>query len=465
MYHYTEEELEQIITGLLYNPHIGIVIVDKEGYITIPSQTYLDYLEMRKEDVVGKHVLEVTPNSKLHQVLKTGEVHLADLWEVNGHEIIVTRVPIIKNGEVIGAIGKTLFLDVSGLKAYGRKKLQLTREFNISTEEMRQIYRANWQFHDIVGTDNNFLEIKRLAERLSHTDSTVLVTGESGTGKELIAASIHNTSPRRIQPFIRLNCAALPQNLLESELFGYEEGAFSGARKGGKPGKFELASGGTVFLDEIGDMPLATQTTLLTVLQERVIERLGGTTPIFIDVRVIAATNQNLEYMVEKGRFRKDLFYRLNVVRLKIPPLRERRGDIPLLAKNLIMRINKRLHTNIHTISDEALLLLQSYHWPGNVRELENLLENALVLANSEGEKIIMVRHFPALIVNNKFADGTGSPQILTEALDRLEKEMVLNALERSGGNRAKAAKLLGLHTSALYRRLDKFGLIDSAES
>jgi len=461
MSHYTEEELNQIITGLLYNPHIGIVIVDKDGYITIPSQTYLDYLEMQKEDVVGKHVLEITPNSKLPEVLKTGEVHLADSWTVNGHEIIVTRVPIIKNGEIIGAIGKTLFLDIAGLKTFSRKIQQMEKELNIYKEELRQIYRAKWQFHEIIDNNPEFLKTKRLAEQLSHSTSTVLITGESGTGKELLAASIHNASPRRTQPFVRVNCAALPHSLLESELFGYEEGAFSGARKGGKPGKFELANGGTIFLDEIGDMPLSMQTELLTVLQEKVIERVGGTQPIFINVRIIAATNQNLEQMVLNREFREDLFYRLNVVRLNIPPLRERLEDLPLLVDNLVARLNERLHTNIKTVSDEAITLLQDYHWPGNVRELENLVESAIVLAHMNREDRLMCKHFPSLGARSALAGGRAVQPNLTEAVDNFEREMILHTLEQTGGNRNQAAKLLELHTSALYRRLKKYGLLE----
>jgi transcriptional regulator with PAS, ATPase and Fis domain len=257
----------------------------------------------------------------------------------------------------------------------------------------------------------------------------------------------------------------LPENLLESELFGYEEGAFTGARKGGKPGKFELAKGGTIFLDEIGDMPLTMQTKLLTVLQEKVVERVGGTTPIAINVRVIAATNRDLEKMVENQEFREDLYYRLNVVGLNIPPLRRRMDDIPLLVNDLIHRINQCLKTDISGIEPEAIDLLQEYSWPGNVRELENLLERAINLALMHGEQLIRMEHFPSLNQKNKdkkFAkieildDGQSS---LPQLIEKIEKQMIIQYLQESGGNKQQTAKMLGIHSSALYRKLSKYGL------
>ena len=260
---------------------------------------------------------------------------------------------------------------------------------------------------------------------------------------------------------MRINCAALPDNLLESELFGYEEGAFTGARKGGKPGKFDLAKGGTIFLDEIGDMPLTMQTKLLTVLQERVVERIGGTNPIPIDVRVIAATNRDLEKMVAEQTFREDLYYRLNVVRLTIPPLRERVGDISLLVDDLIKRLNAHLRTNIQGINPPALDLLQSYRWPGNVRELENLLERAMNLCHMNQQSLLKVEHFPSL-GNSKFSKIEildNGQTALPDLLDGIEEQLLRKALHEADGNKAKTAKILGIHSSALYRKLKKYGL------
>jgi len=307
----------------------------------------------------------------------------------------------------------------------------------------------------LIGVDKEFSATKTLAYQLSRTTSTILITGESGTGKELFAHAIHNASNRYLAPFVRINCAALPENLLESELFGYEEGAFTGAKKGGKPGKFELAHSGTIFLDEIGDMPLTMQTKLLTVLQEKIVERVGGTRPIMISVRVIAATNRDLEKMVMEGQFRQDLYYRLNVVRLNIPPLRSRRSDIPVLVSELMNRINEELQTNVTKISCKAIELLQNYTWPGNVRELENMLERAINLADMNHESSLTISHFPSLVEKTCLSEKETLPQ----AVESLEKQIIIKTLKKVNGNKTQAAKLLGIHSSALYRKLSKYDL------
>ncbi|MGI6436083.1 MAG: sigma 54-interacting transcriptional regulator [Syntrophomonadaceae bacterium] len=248
---------------------------------------------------------------------------------------------------------------------------------------------------------------------------------------------------------------------MESELFGYEEGAFTGAKKGGKPGKFELAKGGTIFLDEIGDMPLTMQTKLLSVLQERVVERVGGNSPIPINARIVAATNRDLEDLVAKREFREDLYYRLNVVRLRIPPLRKRMDDLPLLVHDLLTRINRNLETSVNRISASALQLLQRYSWPGNIRELENLLERAVNLASMNSETCLNPDHFPSLSVEDvkQIKIPHELQQGLTETVEMIEKEIITQALNKTGGNRTKTAKALGIHSSALYRKLEKYGL------
>jgi transcriptional regulator with PAS, ATPase and Fis domain len=440
---------------------MALVIVDKEGYITLMNQTYLDILEMKKEDVIGKYILDITPNSALIEILKTGRIDSAELWSIKGHETIVSRIPIIKNGQIIGAIAKSFSLDMYRDKL-PVKKLQITeKELNIYKEEARNFYRAKWEFSDLIGQSTEFLSIKSIAEYVSHSTSTLLITGESGTGKELFAQAIHNASIRKSGPFIRINCAALPDTLLESELFGYEEGSFTGARKGGKQGKFELARGGTIFLDEIGDMPLAMQTKMLTVLQERTVERIGGTAPIAVNARVIAATNRNLEELVAKQAFRQDLYYRLNVVRLSIPPLRKRQGDVLLIAEDLINRINRNLITAITGISDQVRELLQNYSWPGNVRELENLLERAVNMADMNHENYLKIQHFPSLLEESSYEINVPDVENikLTEAIETLEKQIISQALTKTAGNKVKAAKILGIHSSALYRKLSKYGL------
>ena len=454
-----EKEYETVSEVLVQSPYLIYVIVDKAGIITFMNQTYLHLLEMNKEDVVGRHILEITPHSKLPEILRTGDIHKIDTWTVNGRDTIITRTPIIKNGEITGAVGRSLFLDMSGAKMLINKLQETAKELNYYKEEFRQHYQARWQFDDIIGTSPEFTMVKSMAQQLAHTMSTILITGESGTGKELFAQSIHNQGGQE-GPFVRVNCAALPENLLESELFGYEEGAFTGAKKGGKPGKFELAKGGTMFLDEIGDMPIGMQTKLLTVLQERVIERVGGTNPISIKVRVIAASNRDLEQMVANHQFREDLYYRLNVVRLNLPPLRERIEDIPLLVRYLMAVINTNLKAHVPNISGEALHMLQSYNWPGNVRELQNLLERAINLASLKQAVRLEVQHFPSLgdEALPPAVNETG-PNTLSVSVQKLEKELIEQMLKSTNYNKAQTAKKLGLNKSVLYSKMRKYGL------
>lgn len=450
-----EKDFAAISEALIESPNMIYVIVDKDGFITAINQGYLNELGIEKEAAMGRYILDVTPNSHLPEILKTGRTDKVDLWPINGRNIVITRLPIVKDGQIIGAMAKSIFLDMSGAQILIKKLQETQKELNIYKEELRQSYQARWYFDDLIGQDSEFIKVKSLAYHLSKTVSNILITGESGTGKELFAHAIHNASNRYLGPFVRINCAALPESLLESELFGYEEGAFTGARKGGKPGKFELANGGTIFLDEIGDMPLTMQTKLLSVLQERVVERVGGTRMITANVRVIAATNRDLESMVMNKEFRQDLYYRLNVVGLKIPPLRDRPADIPIIISELMYRINKKLQTNIFDISARAVQLLQSYSWPGNVRELENILERAINLADMNHDKFLSYRNFPSL--TDKFS--INRQESLMEAMENLEKEMILKTLKEVNGNKTHAARQLGIHTSALYRKLNKYGL------
>ncbi|MEQ8174727.1 MAG: sigma 54-interacting transcriptional regulator [Syntrophomonadaceae bacterium] len=456
-----EKEFNDFLQGLLENPYLAYIIVDQNGYITAINQATLERIEIEKKDAMGKYILDIVPNSQLLEIIESGRTDRAEFWTINGHETIVCRMPIKKEGEIIGAIGYSLFLDMTGAKILGKRLQEMEKELKHYKDEISEIYQAKWELTNLIGESRAFSWIRSVVERMSFTTSTVLIMGESGTGKELFAQAIHNSSNRKSGPFIRINCVALPENLLESELFGYEEGAFTGAKKGGKPGKFELAAGGTIFLDEIGDMPMAMQTKLLAVLQEKVIERIGGTKPIPVDVRIIAATNRNLEQMVTDGQFREDLYYRLNVVRLDIPPLRDRMDDLPLLVNNLIKRINLKLSTDIESISPPALELLAQHNWPGNVRELENLLERAINLAFMNGERGLGISHFPSLL-NHSLKESAlmdNSDLSLPETLENLEKELIIKALGKAGGNKNQAAKLLGIHISALYRKMGKYDM------
>jgi transcriptional regulator with PAS, ATPase and Fis domain len=456
-----EKEFNDFLQGLLENPYLAYYIIDQNSKITAINQASLDILEIDKQDAMGKNILEVIPNSELPQILATGRIDRAEFWTIKDHDMVVNRMPITKDGEIIGAIGYSIFLDKTGAKIFSQKLIEMEKQLSQYKEEIKEIYSAKWTLNDLIGISPSFSGVRSIVERLSFTTSTVLITGESGTGKELVAQAIHNSSLRKTGPFIRINCVALPENLLESELFGYEEGAFTGAKKGGKPGKFELAAGGTIFLDEIGDMPLTMQTKLLGVLQEKVVERVGGTKPIPVDVRVIAATNQDLATMVSENKFRGDLYYRLNVMRLDLPPLRNRMEDLPLLVNNLIIRINQKLGTNIQKISPQALELLQNYSWPGNVRELENLLEQAVNLAFMNQERSLGTLHFPSLMGSSIIeVTQVESNQLgLTDLVQNLEKELIVQALAKTGNNKFQTAKILGLNISALYRKLHKYGI------
>jgi PAS domain S-box-containing protein len=456
-----KEVFIEILNGILENPYIGIILVDTLGNINKVNKTYLEILGMKEEDVLDKHVLEVTPHSRLPEVLRTREVHLADHWPVNNHDTIVFRMPLYKDGKLIGAMGQSLILGVAGLQLLSKKLKELEGELAVYKDVVSSIYSSKYCFDSIVGEDVNLRNVKSIAQRAANTGSTILIMGESGTGKELFAHSIHQASPRTDRPFVRVNCAALPDNLLESELFGYEEGAFTGARKGGKPGKFEMANHGTIFLDEIGDMPLAMQAKLLIVLQEREIERVGGTKTIRVDVQVIAATNRNLEDMMKKGNFREDLYYRLNVVTLNVPSLRKRPLDIKLLINYLLPKLNQRLHTQVEKVTPEALQLLCSYDWPGNVRELENLLERAINLADLNQDSCLSPECFPSLSrLVGQPVPGIESVDNLGEAVEKMEEETIRRVLQKTHNNKAQTAKILGLNKSVLYRKLKKYNLI-----
>ncbi|AVX21885.1 sigma54 specific transcriptional regulator, Fis family [Carboxydocella sporoproducens DSM 16521] len=330
-------------------------------------------------------------------------------------------------------------------------------EIEYYKDRLRNLDRAKpmLSLERILGDLPEVAHIKALSERAAQSDSTILITGESGVGKEVLAQAIHYLSPRANGPFIAINCAALPEMLLESELFGYEEGAFTGARKGGKPGKFELANGGTLLLDEIGDLPLTMQAKLLRVLQERVIERVGGTKSIKVDIRIIAATNQDLKKMVAEGRFRADLYYRLNVIGIHIPPLRDRIKDLPRLIDIIGEKLYREKGITPKVIAKETLDLLMTYHWPGNIRELENVLERSMYLA--EGS-VVRPEHLPSYLFEKDLPKRRVQIKPLKDAVRELEKELIEAALAEAGGNKVLASELLGIPRATLYLRLKEFG-------
>lgn len=330
-------------------------------------------------------------------------------------------------------------------------------------EEVKKFQYARYNFTDIVGVSESMQKVKSMATFVANGISSILILGETGTGKELFAQSIHNCSERRSKPFIAVNCGALPASIIESYLFGYVEGAFTGAKKGGSQGAFEQANGGTIFLDELGEMDFNLQSKLLRVLQEREVTRIGGSKPLHIDVRVIASTNRDLADMVASGKFRQDLYYRLNVVQLKIPPLRERTEDIPALIKMMITRFNHLLGKFVMSISDESVSRLREHQWPGNVRELQNCVEYAMNIVGIN-DSTIELGHLPQYIQN--LADGGAPTPIgtLAEAVRLAEKDAIRRTLLLSGGSKKAAAKILGISTTTLWRKMVETGIERDAE-
>lgn len=305
---HTTQKLKATLEAVVENPHEGLVVVDEHCHVVMMNQFYLDVVGCSLEEVIGRHILEITPHSQLPETVQTGNPQFAELWKVGEREFIMMRVPIKKDGKIIGAIGKTLFKDMAIARVFAKKMIQLENDLEYYKEELRKVHVSDYTFADIIGTSAALMEAKNLAVRAAPSSSTVLIMGESGTGKEIFASAIHNSGPRRKGPFIKINCAAVPEQLLESELFGYSDGAFTGARKGGKPGKFELANKGTILLDEASDMSLAMQAKLLRVIQDKEVERVGGTQPVPVDVRIIAASNRDLQQLVKEKKFRSDLF-------------------------------------------------------------------------------------------------------------------------------------------------------------
>lgn len=432
----------------------AIVYVNRDGYIEMFSKAYADFLGINKEDAIGKHVTEVIENTRMHIVAKTGKQEVAQVQNIKGNKMIATRLPVYSNGKIVGAVGKVLFKDIDELHKLYSKINKIKKELNLYKDEFNKLNAARYDLDSIVSKSEVMRELKELAARVARTNSNVLILGESGTGKELFAHAIHSNSRRNDFPFVKVNCGAIPFELLESELFGYEEGSFTGAKKGGKIGKFKAADGGTIFLDEIGDLPMNMQVKLLRVLQDKEIERIGSNYSEKIDVRVIAATNKDLEKMVAEGLFRLDLYYRLNVVSIKIPPLRERKEDIPVLANHLVQKISKAEQVRVEKISDETLEYLKNYDWPGNVRELENILERAINLL--DGDLIIRPQHLPPKITGiSRYREI----ESLKTVLEEVEKQTIMDSLIMANGNKTVAANILKISRTSLYEKMMKYNI------
>jgi PAS domain S-box-containing protein len=423
----------------------GVFTVDKDWRITSFNRAAEKITGTSAVEAIGQLCCDVFRASicetacALRQTLHTGKP-------------VINKIVYVLNADgdrITISISTALLKDADGSIIGG---VETFRDLSL-VEELRKEIKRSYSFADILSRNHRMKKLFDILPEVAVSGSTVLIEGESGTGKELLAKAVHSLSPRKKKPFVAVNCGALPDTLLESELFGYKAGAFTDAKKD-KAGRFALARGGTIFLDEIGDVSPAMQIRLLRVLQEREYEPLGATVSEKADVRVIAATNQNLEALVKKGVFRKDLYYRINIVQLILPPLKERKEDIPLLAEHFISRFNRIQNKDISGLTDEALRYLMAHDYPGNIRELENIIERAFVLC---GSGLIEAHHLPDSII----PAGTtiSESKVSSTNLDEMEKHMITDALKRNGGNRVKAARELGIHKSTLYRKLEKYGI------
>jgi PAS domain S-box-containing protein len=453
------KEIQTMLEAIIQSSEEAISVVDEQGRGILINPAYTRLTGLKEEEVIGKPAAtDISEGESMHmKVLKTRRPVRGARMKVGAKrkDVIVNVAPVIVDGKLKGSVG--VIHDMSEIQS-------LTNELNRARQIIRTL-EAKYSFEDIIGTSEEFLLAIEQAKLAAKTPATVLLRGESGTGKELFAHAIHNASDRKYNKFVRVNCAALSESLLESELFGYEEGAFSGARRGGKRGLFEEANNGSIFLDEIGELSAHMQAKLLRVLQEHEIVRVGGTTPISINVRIIAATNVNLEKGMASGKIREDLYYRLNKIPIFIPSLRQRKEDIEALANHLIAKINQDYGRNVEGLTEGALQLLQAYHWPGNVRELENILGRAIIYMNYS-EARIDVHHIPPLEARTKetgtvFAEpmDLSKDENLATLLERYEANLIRHTLKKYNGNKTKASRHLGVSIRSLYYKLEKYNI------
>lgn len=431
----------------------GLVVVDHLSRIVFIEEKYGRGRGVDPEAVIGRYVKDVLPDSKLPIVVESGKPILGDIFYYQGKPLICNRIPVLKDGVLIGAMSFQVF-EMPEMFIDSIRELQ--SQLNYYKEKVKKYSGARYSLNDIIGASSAAVELRSAILKAASSNATVLIQGETGTGKELVAHALHQESCRGHYSFVKLNCAAIPKELIESELFGYDEGAFTGAKKEGKKGKFELANKGTLFLDEISQLSLAAQAKLLRVLQEKEIERVGGTTTISLDVRIVAATNDNLEELVEQGVFRADLYYRLDVIPLMVAPLRDRKSDIPLLVEKFAQKFGDQVGLGKLTVSAEALELLEKYYWPGNIRELEHAIERAVNLCRGNS---LEARHLdwllPKILNNRNIAPGRG----IKDAKDETEKQIILNTLRKTQGNKKKAAELLCIARPLLYQKMRRLGI------
>ena len=448
------KEMEGLLTSIIDSTHDAISVADEKGKIVLVNKAYTRITGMSPDYVIGKMAtVDIAEGSSLHlEVARTRKPIYNARLKVgpNKKEVLVNVTPLFVKGSFKGSVG--VIHDISEIE-------RLARELE-DTKRLLRYMKAKYTFDDIAGSSKLMQVAIDQARKVSTTKATVLLNGQSGTGKELFAHAIHHSSDRRDASFISVNCAALPETLLESELFGYVEGAFTGARRGGKKGLLQEANGGTVFLDEVAKMSLSVQSKFLKFLQDKEIKPVGGNETVKLDVRVIAATNVSLEKLVAAGDFLPDLYYRLNVVPIVIPSLRERPEDIPEIARLVVMRLNQEYGRMVAGIDPAVLTLFKKHDWPGNVRELENIIGRAMISMELE-EKTIMPSHIKGVIERPE-KHGELPVGSLTVLMEDYEKEIISEALERNDWNKTKTSNELGISIRSLYYKLEKYGIADN---
>lgn len=444
---------------ILGNLHEAVCVINTSGLVTFWNASAEKLYGIKVEEIVGFHIKKFFQDPLLLKVLSEKKTfyNLKQKFR-DGPDVIVSAIPLIYEDELIGAVSTDRDLnEITNLY------MELDREktkVELLKKQMKEITENKYYFGRIIGKSKALLDAMTIAKQVSKTNASVLITGESGTGKEVFSRAIHEESGRK-GDFIPVNCSAIPSELLESELFGYVEGAFTGASRNGRAGKFELAHGGTLFLDEIGDMPTLMQAKLLRVLQDGIVYPVGSSKAIKVDARIIAATNKDLLNLMEEGKFREDLYYRLNVVSIIIPPLRERKEDIPELINTFILEFAEKNNINKMDITPDAMKILTDYQWKGNIRELRNTIERLVILSK---DNRIHSENIPVQIINSinitPFIDLNESETIdLKKTVEEFEKNIILNALKVTNGNKVQSAELLGIKRATLYYKLDLYGI------
>jgi len=450
-----------IFDHLLSNPFDGMTVVDRDAIVRFISPIHEDFFRHQRGEAIGEPVERVIENTRLHRIVETGKAEVGHIQKMKGAARVVSRTPIFRNGEIVGAIGRVMFKGPEQLDELNQRINSLENEVAFYKREAEAMRRQDYGIDSIIGTSERLQELKKDIIRVAPLDVPVLITGESGAGKELVAQALHRLSSRRVHSMVMVNAAALPATLVESELFGYSAGAFTGASQKGHAGKFEQANNSTLFLDEIGDMPVEVQAKLLRVLQDGSIEKLGGAKPIKVDFRLVSATNRDIDAMIARNEFRLDLYYRISPVVLRVPALRERRDDIPLLAENFLHSFAERHGRQACTLQAAAIEHLQAQPWPGNIRQLKHELERAAIF-NASGEITLEdlsggpLGRQQQVVAPPRPATDAGTS--LKQRLERLEGEAIEEAMLQFQGNKKKVAEKLGISRSYLYKKLTELG-------